>query len=145
METQEKENIFQPSLLFRDFRISQINFSNPKPLRRKLPENLGLGLSYKLHFFKDSKKDFVIEFFVELSAQDEDFFIKLKADALFSMNREITEDDRKSQFILLNAPAIAFPYLRSFITTLSSNTGLPPIFLPPINFQKLKPDEIVEH
>lgn len=37
----------------------------------------------------------------------------------------------------INGTAILFPYLRSFITTLTSNAGIPPLVLPTLNIQKI--------
>lgn len=36
-----------------------------------------------------------------------------------------------------NSVAIMFPYLRSYITTLSSQPNLPPLILPPVNINQL--------
>ncbi|HAV92719.1 TPA: hypothetical protein DCW38_06015 [candidate division WOR-3 bacterium] len=36
-----------------------------------------------------------------------------------------------------NAPAIIFPYIREFVSNISSRTGLQPIILPPMNIIKM--------
>ena len=52
----------------------------------------------------------------------------------FETDSPITEDFKKSSFPLINAPAIAFPYLRSFLSVLTMQAGYSPIMLPSINF-----------
>ena len=39
-----------------------------------------------------------------------------------------------TEFAKISAPAIGFPYVRAFMSTLSIQAGLPPIILPSINF-----------
>lgn len=39
--------------------------------------------------------------------------------------------------ILMNATAILFPYVRSFITTITAQSGIEPLILPAINFAEL--------
>ncbi|WP_066889397.1 protein-export chaperone SecB [Clostridium nigeriense] len=43
----------------------------------------------------------------------------------------------KGEFLQKNAMAILFPYVRSFLTTLTAQIGVKPIILPPINFNAL--------
>ena len=56
--------------------------------------------------------------------------------AVFGTSEPIDEDFKESDFVKINSPAIAFPYLRSFISTLTLNAGLPPLILPAYNFTK---------
>ena len=46
-------------------------------------------------------------------------------------------DKEIKPFIDINAPAIMFPYVRAFLSTLTANlgAGFPPIILPPQIFQ----------
>lgn len=51
---------------------------------------------------------------------------------------EIIDDEFKSSpFPTVNAPAIAYPFLRSFIGTMLLNAGYEPILLPSVNFQAI--------
>lgn len=49
----------------------------------------------------------------------------------------VTEDTLRLPFIQINAPAIAYPYLRAFVSTLCVNAGYDSVFLSTINFQAL--------
>ncbi|MFZ6801864.1 protein-export chaperone SecB [Undibacterium sp. Di24W] len=49
----------------------------------------------------------------------------------------VSEETREHPFLMVNAPAIGFPFVRSFVSTLSINAGYSPIILPAINFQEL--------
>ena len=53
------------------------------------------------------------------------------------VDEKITEDFKLSSFSKINAPAIAFPYLRAFVSNLTLQSGLEPVILPSINFVQL--------
>ncbi|MEY4905368.1 MAG: hypothetical protein RLZZ292_3183 [Bacteroidota bacterium] len=72
--------------------------------------------------------------------------VVLKAEGYFDMSVKgmglfriegIWQEKEQKNFIDTNAPAIMFPYIRSFISTLSANSGhsLPNIVIPPQFFQ----------
>jgi preprotein translocase subunit SecB len=50
----------------------------------------------------------------------------------FEFNKDISEKE-KDIFFNINAPAILFPYIRAFISTLTVLSGISPITLPTIN------------
>ncbi len=62
-----------------------------------------------------------------------DFEVKDSEDEEFYVSEEV----REHPFLMVNAPAIGFPFVRSFVSTLSINAGYSPIILPAINFQEL--------
>jgi len=41
--------------------------------------------------------------------------------------------ENKENFFKINAPAILFPYIRAYISTLTALSGIPPIILPTLN------------
>lgn len=52
-------------------------------------------------------------------------------------NFEVTDETLKDTFIQVNAPAIAYPFLRAYVSTLTVNSGYEQILLPPVNFQAM--------
>ena len=59
----------------------------------------------------------------------------------FITDEEITEDFKISHFPKINAPAIAYPYLRAFVSNLTLQSGVDPAMLPTINFIKFENPE----
>ncbi len=55
----------------------------------------------------------------------------------FQTSEPIDADFMESPFLGVNAPAIAFPFLRSFISIMLLNAGYKPAIIPSINFVKL--------
>jgi preprotein translocase subunit SecB len=93
-------------------------------------------------FSDDEKRDFAIVFDFALQNSSEIFKLTLKAIAHFSTQSDIDEDFKNSAFVNINAPAIAFPYVRTFISNLTLNSGYDPIVLPAFNFLQLAEEKL---
>lgn len=63
--------------------------------------------------------------------------MSIKAVAEFKLNDTVDDEFMASAFAKVNAPAIAFPYIRTFISNLTLNAGYSPIILPSFNFVSL--------
>lgn len=101
--------------------------------------NLDFKLQTVVSFNEDSGKIFIVEFTAEFKNKtpNEKFNLKVKFLTIFQTKEIIDEEFKGSFFSQANAPAIAFPFLRSFITTLISNAGYSPIIISSINFAAL--------
>ena len=99
--------------------------------------------AYKLGLdvLQDAKnvKIFAILFELEFIHHSE-FRLELRFLAWFETSEPLTKEIMDSPMARINAPAIAFPYLRSFVTLLTLNTGFRPAILPAINFIKMYED-----
>ena len=82
-----------------------------------------------------SERNFYITFTVELT-DSENFNLKMVYVSEFTTDEEITDRFMESDFPKINAPAIAYPYLRSFISLVTLNAGYGPAILPAVNFVK---------
>lgn len=61
--------------------------------------------------------------------------IKVKAQGFFEFETDLKPDE-KDIFFRTSAPAILFPYVRAYITTLSSLSGVKPVILPTLNMSQ---------
>ena len=104
---------------------------------QKKGADLGADAALKLglNVFPDSNRQemFGVLFDVEL-VQPEEFKLQMKFVAWFESPEPLTKEDVNSAFARINAPAIAFPYLRSFVSLLTLNSGLRPAILSTVNF-----------
>lgn len=82
-------------------------------------------------FFEE--KSFFVLFTLELNSL-EGHRIKLVYKSIFHTDEEINESFKSSRFAFINAPAIAYPFLRAYISTITLNSGLSPVMLPSVNF-----------
>lgn len=92
------------------------------------------------HFFtQDKPNEFGVGF--EIDIKDVDFNLSLEAIFNFNLDTNITEEFKVSDFPKINAPAIAFPYIRAYISNLTLQSGYKPVMLPSINFVSLAENE----
>lgn len=59
--------------------------------------------------------------------------ISVVVSAIFGYDKSLIQE-MKDSFFKYNAPAIVFPFVRAYINTLTSLSGIKPIVLPTINF-----------
>ena len=88
----------------------------------KTKSKLNTQITPRIFFPKDSPSFFQILMTVELSA-DDSFNLKVLAIGNFQFSGKIS-DKRKKIYSNANATAIMFPYVRAFISTLTSNLGV---------------------
>ena len=86
-------------------------------------------------FPEEEPKKFGIIFNIEI--KDKRFDLYIESVFIFLLDNEISESFKISDFLKINAPAIAFPYLRAYISNLTLQSGFQPIILPSINFVSL--------
>lgn len=134
-------NVSQAQIQLVSIQVSEVSLKTDVNFDPALTASneLKINLNHRAHTINEDKKIFLIEF--NLSIASDRFTLKVVFKGMFSNSFEIDKDFLDSQFVTLNAPAIVFPFLRSFVTTLTSNAGYQPIILPAINFAKaLKSD-----
>jgi preprotein translocase subunit SecB len=98
--------------------------------------NMRFNLDYKAVYDAQDATLFGILFKIRLE-QANQVFVKCEHITKFKCSERIDEAFKAGDFPKINAPAIAFPFLRSFIATVSVNAGYSPIWLPSINFVSL--------
>ena len=114
----------------------KVKSSNPS-----VTNELGIQLDVKPVFDESESKGFGIVFHIGLNSKPKDFKMKITAVAHFSTTEDIDDDFKNSMFVSVNAPAIAFPFVRAFISNLTLNSGYDPVILPSFNFVKFSKDK----
>lgn len=72
------------------------------------------------------------------------FDLKLSISGFFSFKVDDLEDEIKQLLLKKNTLSILFPYLRAQISLITSQPGMEPIVLPPININALVENENVK-
>jgi preprotein translocase subunit SecB len=123
----------QAQLTFLGVDVFHVSFASQKPYLLNTP--VDLQIIPKVFYPEDRPNDFNIVIEAKLTCA-EYYDITIGVMGRFSINQELAPDLRKV-FINSNAPAILFPYVRSFISTFSSNLGgsVNPIIIPPQFFK----------
>lgn len=123
------ETTQQTSFQFVNFivRESHIVFKQPGELNINVNITPG-GVVYK------SLGQYHLQLIVDVTDKDDKLNIKIITEAVFQFNNT---DDYKSNLFTINAPAIAFPYVRAYIASLTAQSGVGSIMLPTFNLSNL--------
>lgn len=129
------------NIKFVEYKIGELKFSPSSELLENLSNldsiNIDDHLVFKPIFFKDSLKNFVVKFHLEVKTEETSFF-ELDFLSKFVCEQDIDDGFKESNFPIINAPAIAYPFLRAFVSNFFVSAGYYPILLPTYNFTKFK-------
>jgi|SRR5690554_310736 len=109
-------------------------------INKSLIEIKGIGADELTVNFEPSgvldrvKNIFFLNLKVKVFDLEKNTNIEVEIEGQYSFN---DEDNNLKDFLFLNAPAILFPYIRSYITALSALSGAAPITLPTMNLSGL--------
>lgn len=111
--------------------VTEINLKRKS--RKKTKVERKFDLDFRVLTDDDDKRKYFVIF--DLTLTDSSLFnLKTEYVAVFSTDEDIDSDFENSNFALINSPAIAYPYLRSFISLIALNSGYGSIHMPAINF-----------
>lgn len=84
---------------------------------------------------RDNVRDsvYALDLGVLIANEEKSIQFEIEMRGFFEFSNELTEQ-KKGAFFTGSAPAIMFPYLRAYISTVTSLSGIEPIILPTINF-----------
>lgn len=104
---------------------------------------LGFIAKPEFHDADASRFDIVFELAMPFNdgERQEDFVLKVEFWATFRTDEDMTEEFKNSHFIYVNAPAIAYPYLRALISNVLLQSGYDPLMLPAVNFAAMHKKE----
>lgn len=98
----------------------------------------GKELSKEMHFeiepygeLFETERLFVLTLQVAVKDKEENFRADIKIKGRFTY--ETSDNKALLDFICANAPAIMFPYIRAYVSSLSSLSGVSTIIMPTIN------------
>ena len=84
-----------------------------------------------------SLNQFNLELSVDIKDLNGNFNITLLTDGIFSYPEDADIEVYKSSFFIVNAPAIIFPYIRAYISSLTALSGMPTLNLPTLNLSEV--------
>lgn len=109
---------------------------SPSERERKDTDEDAFRFSLTQAFSEEPITTFLIIFELLYEA-DQGYTLEVEYQATFEADEPITEKFRSSNYPKINAPAIAYPFLRSFVSTVTVNAGYESVLLPTVNFVEL--------
>jgi len=101
-------------------------------------KKISLGFKPKGIINKE-KLTFQLHLGVKIEDENKSFNIVIDSVANYSFDDKLSIDSLDN-FFYINAPALLFPYIRAYISTLTNLSGFEPINLPTLNMTKLGED-----
>lgn len=132
---ENKTNI-QNKIRFIKFFVESLNYDCKNIELKDINEELEIELKVTSAFSDEDLKSYLIKIDVGLTSKDSVFKLNCKAVGFFETTEKINEEFKISSFVKINSPAILFPFIRSYINTITTNSGISPVILPSINFSK---------
>lgn len=117
------------ALIFKSYRIGESNISldiNADSIEGEIE------ISINNQTRKIDDNSFEIELSTSVVNESKTMDIMVKMTAYFDVLSTLDED-KKLSLIKINAPAIMFPYIRAYISSLTGLSGLAPVIIPAVN------------
>ncbi len=105
-------------------------------MRREDNEKDDFNIKIETGFSEEDNTGFIV-IFKSTILSSFGYILDVEYASFFKTEDHITDEFKTSLVPSVNAPAIAYPFFRAFVSTLVLNAGYNPIILPPINFQAL--------
>ena len=120
-----------------DIRLSSTEVIKIEMVAHEANEDVSsFDLNYRTAYPPGQPMTFYIVFSLH-TLQPDQYDLRLEFVAHFKTSEPTSDAFRASNFTDINAPAIAFPYLRSYVSNLTMLSGYEPLMLPTLNFAKL--------
>ena len=132
----EKAPKIQPAIRFLEFRVVSVDFDAGTHPAKVNSEEVSIDFAFGFGFDPEHEQHYAVQFQLLLTEEGSSFRLGVEAVAYFESKAPIDAAFKKSAFVAQNSPAIAYPYLRAFVSNFTINAGINPIVLPTYNFAK---------
>lgn len=121
----------QPKIFLKETFVQSLSFNRKHSNEPYLETEVGISPFVN---FDEQGKEYMVMF--EGNFENSLFELNLQFVAIFGTEETIDEEFKASEIVRVNSLAIAFPFMRSFISTFTINAGIPNFILPAYNFSK---------
>lgn len=133
MITPEKQLL----ITFDRITVHKFSMTAPEDSSKKL-DDLDVSIGYSPFFNDENGHEIKVKFHIRVFNQDNTFIFECLSTGYFQSSEQLGPEFKTSDWGKVNAPAIAFPFIRAFISTVTLNAGYSPVILPSYNFTKFK-------
>lgn len=117
---------------FIDFKVIKSIYQIDVP---KFKQGGKLDVNFKFPTELDFAQKNLISFPMEVLIENEDKSLRIQVGIIGIFESDVDLTKEKS-FVEISAPAIIFPYIRAYVSNLTSMSGIQPILLPTYNMTK---------
>lgn len=130
-----------PSLLNNANYIKDLSFENPGVLQAGMDPSESPTLDINIHVEVNplDAQVFEVALLLNIKAHQKEhplFLVELVYAGIFRVTETCSEEERK-RLLLIDAPALLFPFARTIVSNLTREGGLPPLLLNPVDFEMM--------
>lgn len=134
MNTKECKSVLE----MQDLYFSKYNFENNKRKSNNIETDINVNYEITSDTTEENNEVSKTIFEVTITSKDESVYLYLQAVGMFKLkNAEELDEVRRKYILERNTIAIMFPYIRSQVSLMTTQPGLQPILLQPLNINKL--------
>ena len=124
----------QPKIALKEIFVQNLSFKRKHSNEPTLETEV--SISPYVNFDDEQEQVYMVMF--DGKFENSLFDLSLQFVAVFGTEAPIDEEFKTSDLVEVNSLAIAFPFMRSFLSTFTINAGIPPFILPAYTFSKEK-------
>ena len=134
MKTVDEKKV-RSDLIMKDLFFSTIEFHQNKDANKV--GRIDLQINYHLDMIEKTTTEAEIVFGVTIKDAEERINLRLVANGIFEIGVELPANVTKEMILKNNAVAIMFPFIRSQVSLITTQPGLAPVMLQPINIAQI--------
>ena len=121
-------------LILHDLYFSKYDFSQERG-----EEDQEYSTSFQINYAVNSKDESRVKVTVDTTVTNKlsSLILNLQTVGIFGIDKDGIDETTYDRLIKANTLAIIFPFIRSQLTLLTTQPGLTPVILPPININSL--------
>lgn len=122
------------------FSITNYYFDKVNINLENKPSDNKLDLSFDVKgFFESAESNYELTFIVQVTNDEfEQPLVEIQCRGIFHIN-DIHNADEIPEFFYINSIAILFPYVRGYVSMITTQANIPGIILPTLNLASLGP------
>ena len=119
--------------------MNELYFSKNDFIQTREDTNSDYSTSFHINYAvsKNDPSKFKITILTSVKNETDSVHINLETVGIFTVDNNEMSENISEQLIKVNTVAIMFPFIRSQISLLTTQPGLTPVMLPPININAL--------
>lgn len=120
---------------FLGYRVHEVSYRLDK---KPLAEKVNIRIDAHHHFRSEDSRFVEVELECEVKTEDEGFVLSVTMCGGFKAS-DAMSDELFKNVSHVSAPAVLYPFLRAFVSTLTAQAGIQAITLPLVNLTHEKP------
>ena len=88
-------------------------------------------------FIDQKESKYYLNLVANVKDEDDNFELSIVTESVFNFDEDADVNELIESMFTLNAPAIVFPYIRAYISSLTALSGMPTLTIPTLNLSKV--------